>query len=103
MLVREVYAQGNQPATFVDLESVFGSLVSAVMGFAAIVLFLMIVSGGYKYLTSGGNPESAAAGRRTITYAIAGVLLIAASALILTIIKAITGADVTNFAINGPS
>ena len=102
MFIKEVYAaQSNEPATFADLESVFGSFISAIMGFVAIVLFLMIVSGGYKYLTSGGNPEAAGAARKTITYAIAGVLVVAAAALILVIIRAITGANVTNFSIVG--
>ncbi|KKQ24912.1 MAG: seg [Microgenomates group bacterium GW2011_GWC1_37_12b] len=103
MLVKNAYAQTNAsaPANFSDIEEVVGNFVSAIMGFVAIVLFIMIVVGGYKYLTSGGNPDAAAGARKTITYAVAGILLIAASYLILVIIGNITGANVTNFQIIG--
>ena len=101
MFIKTVYAQGNA-ATLNGLDSVVQNFLRAVMGFVAIALFIMLVVGGFKYLTSGGNPEAAASGRRTITFAIAGVVLIAASYLILVIIQEITGADVTNFSIMGP-
>jgi hypothetical protein len=60
----------------------------------------MLILGGFKYLTSGGNPENAASAQKTITYAILGIVLIALSYLILLIIQTITGANVTQFSTN---
>lgn len=87
----------NEPANFNQLEDVVGSFVSAIMGFIAIVLFIMIVWGGFKYITSGGNPDAAAAARKTMTFAIAGLLVVASAYLIIIIIQNITGAGITNF------
>jgi hypothetical protein len=86
-------------ATIRGFEWIFRNVVVSVLGLAGIVLFIMLLVGGFKYLTSGGNPENAAAAQKVITYAIAGLILIALSYLILVFISTITGADVTNFII----
>jgi heme/copper-type cytochrome/quinol oxidase subunit 2 len=86
-------------ATIRGLEWIFQNVVVSILGLAGIVLFIMLLVGGFKYLTSGGNPENAAAAQKVITYAIVGIVLIALSYLILVFISAITGADVTNFSV----
>jgi TRAP-type C4-dicarboxylate transport system permease small subunit len=104
LLAQNIFAQSNQPpAQLSELEDVIENFLSAIMGFVAIVLFIFIVWGGFKYITSGGNPDAAAEGRKTITYAVIGVIVIAASYLILVLIKEITGANVTEFQIMGPN
>src|SRR3989344_5578069 len=80
-----------------DLESVFENVVRGVLGFTLIILFIMIIIGGYKYLTSGGDPKSLESAKATLTYAIAGVLLISLSYLILILIQETTGTNITNF------
>ena len=87
------------PAKLSDLEFVFGNIVKASLGFAAIVLFLLLVTGGLKYLFSGGDPKAVDAAQKTITYAIGGLILILLSYAILLLIKTITGVDVTQFKI----
>jgi hypothetical protein len=81
------------------LECIFGNVVGMFLGFAAIVLFIMLILGGFKFLTSGGKPESLESARNTLTYAIGGMILIALSFLILRFIQEFTGAEVTNFVI----
>ncbi|MCL5774625.1 MAG: pilin [Patescibacteria group bacterium] len=56
------------------------------LGGAIAVLFVII--GGYQYLTSGGNEEAAEKGRKTVTNAIIGILLMA---LAYTIINVVVG------------
>ena len=87
------------PAQISQLEDVFSSLVTSLLALGAIVLFLMLLSGGFKYLTSGGDPKAAEGAQKTLTYAIGGMILLAGSYLILRIISDFTGADVTNFVI----
>jgi len=41
---------GETPATLKDLEVVFGNLVNVVLGFAGVVLLIMLVLGGFKYI-----------------------------------------------------
>lgn len=88
-----------EPAKISDLQNVFQSLVSALIALAGITLFIMLVVGGVKYITSGGDPKATEGAKNTITYAIGGLVLILLSYLILVLIKTITGVDVTQFKI----
>ncbi len=90
------------PATLQDLEKVFESLITSLLALGGIVLFLMLLNGGFKYLTSGGDPKATEGAQKTLTYAIGGLVLLAGSYMILNIIKTFTGADVTNFIIYRP-
>lgn len=87
------------PAKLQDLETVFGSVVTSLLALGGIVLFLMLLSGGFKYLTSGGDPKATEGAQKTLTYAIGGLVMLAGSYIILRIISDFTGADVTNFKI----
>jgi hypothetical protein len=86
-----------EPAKISDLQDLFGNAVSGLIALAGIALFIMLLVGGVKYITSGGDPKAAEGAKNTITYAIGGLVLILVSYLILVVIKAITGADVTRF------
>ena len=90
------------PAELSQLEDVFGSVVTSLLALGGIVLFLMLLSGGFKYLTSGGDPKATEGAQKTLTYAIGGMVLLAGSYMILRIISDFTGADVTNFVITRP-
>lgn len=97
IFVKEVHAALQDPATISDFTTVFENAIRSFLTLSAIVLFIMLILGGFKYILSGGNPETAAAARRTITVAIAGLVVIASAYLILVIIRTITGAPVTEF------
>ncbi|MBL7036899.1 hypothetical protein ISR94_03650 [Candidatus Microgenomates bacterium] len=88
--------------TLDKLGEVYGNLVSALLAFGGIALFVMLLIGGFKYLTSGGDPKAAEEAKKTLTYAIGGVVLLAASFLVLQLIQDITGANVTEFSITRP-
>lgn len=90
---------GAEPAKLQDLEKVFENVVTSLLALGGIVLFLMLLSGGFKYLTSAGDPKAVEGAQKTLTYAIGGFILLAFSYLILVIIGTLTGADVTNFTI----
>lgn len=80
-------------------ECVFGNLTNTLLGLAGIALFIMLLIGGFKYLTAGGNPKNIEAAKMTLTYAILGVIATASVFLVLRLIEAFTGANVTNFVI----
>lgn len=89
------------PATLQNLETVFESVVTTLLALGGLTLFLMLLSGGFKYLTSGGDPKAVEGAQKTLTYAISGLVMLAGSFLILKIIGAFTGTDtiITNFTI----
>ncbi len=87
------------PAQLSQLENVFENIVKAALGFAGIALFILLLSGGLKYIFSGGDPKAVDAAQKTITYAIGGLVLVLCSYLILVLIYKITGVNVTQFKI----
>lgn len=95
---------GPAPAQLSDLETIFANVVTSLLALGGIVLFIMLLTGGFKYLTSGGDPKATEAAQKTLTYAISGLVLLAGSFLIIRIIGAITGTDniITNFIIFKP-
>ena len=89
----------NEVAKISDLQGVFESVVGVILGFTGIVLFILLLTGGFKYITSGGDPKAVEGAQKTITYALGGLLLILLSYLFLVFIKQITGVDVVQFKI----
>jgi hypothetical protein len=89
----------NGIATIGNLNCLFGNVVKVALGLAGVVLFVILLVGGLKYITAGSDPKAAEGAQKTITYAIGGLILILLSFLILVLIKAITGVDVTQFTV----
>jgi hypothetical protein len=82
------------------LEVVFQLILNVAVELAVIVLFLFIVIGGFKFITSGGDPKATESAKNTLTYAILGIVLLIGIWLILNFIQYFTGIQVTVFKIN---
>jgi len=80
-------------------EAVFENVVTVILGLSGVVLFIMLIMGGFKFITAGGDPKAIESAKKTLTYAIGGIVLIALSFLILRFISTFTGVDVTQFQI----
>lgn len=77
--------------TIQGIECVFANIIAAALGLAAIILFGMFVFGGFRYLTSGGNPEAVEKARGTLTHAVAGLVILILAFVILLVIAEFTG------------
>jgi hypothetical protein len=80
-----------------DLGTVFQRVVGFALGFAGVVLFIVLLMGGFKFITSGGDPKAVDSAKKTLTYGVGGLLVILVSYLILLLISNITGVNVTKF------
>ena len=89
-------------ATISDLGGLFQRIVGLALGLAGIVLFILLIIGGFKFITSGGDPKAVEGARNTLTYAIGGLIVILVSYLILVLISNITGVNITRFNISLP-
>jgi Zn-dependent protease with chaperone function len=75
----------------------FGNLVSIILSnaivIAGILMFVLILAGGFGIIMSAGsnNPEGAEKGKKAITAAVIGFIIIFASYWIIKIIEKITG------------
>ena len=85
------------PKTIADLEPLVGLIISNLLSVAGIIFFVMLLKGGFTYLTSGGSPESVGKAQNTITHAVYGLVAAALSYMALVLIEYITGANVTEF------
>lgn len=88
------------PAGLDQLEATFKSIVSVVVGIGFIALLAMLVWAGFKYLTSGGEPKIIQQAHQTVTWALLGMVFMIIAWIVLQLIKAFTGVDVTVFDLN---
>lgn len=87
----------NEVATIKGFECLFSNFISVILAFAGIVLFIMLVTGGFRYLVSGGDPKAVEAAKGTLTQAIVGLVILVLAFLILKLIETITGVPITQF------
>jgi len=79
-------------ATLKCLPAVFRLGLDALLLFAGVAALFFIIFSGIKFLTSGGDPKQVEGARKTMTYAIVGLVVILLSFFIINIIADITGA-----------
>lgn len=94
---------GGPPAvevpTFKCFEAIFSRILVVAISLSLLALFVMLVIGGFKFLTSGGDPKAAASAKQTMTFAFLGMILMAVAYVIFQIIHVFTGVDVLNFTV----
>ena len=93
---------GVEVPTLKCLEAVYSQILKIVISLGLLALLVMLTIGGFKYLTSGADPKAATAAKQTMTYAVAGIALMAIAYLIFRFIEFYTGVKVTIFRIPGP-
>lgn len=79
----------------ITLGDIISNILPNIYIFAGIILFFLLVGGGLMFIVSAGreDPEGAGKGKKAITAALMGFLIIFASYWIIQIIKVITGID----------
>jgi hypothetical protein len=86
-------------ATFKAFEPIFRNILSIAMIAGALVCFIVLLVGGFKFMTSGGDPKKTAAAGATLTYAVLGLIMFIGSWFIMRFIRDFTGVDITTFEI----
>jgi hypothetical protein len=70
---------------------IVNSAITYLFPVVGFLLFIYLIFGGYQYLLSGGNPKSIEAGKKNITNAIIGFIIVFASYWIVSVIGRILG------------
>ncbi len=94
-----VIANGVEVATILGIKCVIGNLLRIITPLMALAATGMIIFAGAKIISSGDNPKEYQAGMQTLTYAIIGLVGLGLAWVILQLISAFTGANVTDFKI----
>ncbi len=74
---------GTPAKTLDKLVETIVNVVSVIVGIAAVI---MIIFGGFKYVTSGGDSNRVASAKNTIIYALVGLLIVAFAQFIVRFI-----------------
>jgi hypothetical protein len=70
-------------------------IINYLLLFAAMIAILFIILGGYKYITSQGNAESAKNGRATVLNAVIGLAIIILAYVIVSVVNNTLAGDAT--------
>lgn len=89
-------------ATISSLTPLITNVIKAIVVFSGVVLFVMLLVGGFLFLFSAGDQKKLEKAKGTITGAFTGLLVLVGSYLILLLIEKITGVKVTTFGIQVP-
>lgn len=81
------------------LQVVFARIINVVAALSGLAFLIMLLFGGFKYLTAGADPKAAESAKGTLTAAFLGLFLIIAAYLILRLLSVFTGLDLTKFQI----
>ena len=77
--------------TIYCFQVIFANIVSAITTLALLALFIMILLGGFHYLTAGGDPKKVESARGTLTMAFLGFIIIMGAYLIIAILAGFFG------------
>jgi hypothetical protein len=104
LLSKPAYAAdlGPPPAGATQIQELITRIINLSVGGAFIALTVVLVWAGVKYITSGGEQKSIMNAHQTVTWAFIGVFFLALAWIILRLIQAFTGVNVTQFSINIP-
>ena len=83
----------NGVATLACIPIVFNNIVDWAVALAGLTAVFFIIFAGIKFLTSGGDPKQVDGAKKTLTYAIAGLIIVFLAFAIITLIGTITGAN----------
>lgn len=93
-----VFAQapslGPAPVGLTAITNMFDQVISISVILAFVVLLVVLVMAGIKFLTSGGEPKALEAAWQTITWGLLGILFLALAWLILRLVNVFTGTSI---------
>lgn len=80
------------PAGFsLNSSKILNNLVGVFIAVGGLVFFFMLLFGGIKFMTAGGDPKNAEAARKTITNAVIGLIIVVSAFLVTTVLGELLG------------
>ncbi|MEK7616402.1 MAG: pilin [Patescibacteria group bacterium] len=80
------------PLSSDDFTVLVGKVISFIKDLVLYALApLMVVIGGFQIMTAGGNPEQVTKGRKTVMYALIGIVVVLLAEGLVSLIKDILG------------
>lgn len=86
-------------ATLKGFECIFARILNTVIRLGGIALFVMLLIGGFKLMTAGGDAKKVQSAQQTLTYAVIGLVVIIGAWFVFRLIEIFTGVPVLKFEI----
>lgn len=93
-LNRTIFGQSGAPKAFTTPRGLISFLLPYLFTFAGLILFIMILWGGFEMLGGATNPKSQEAGKQRITAGIIGFLIIFAAYWLAQLLQTIFGISI---------
>lgn len=84
------------PTKFCSAGDLITIVVKTLLAFISMIAVVVIILGGYKYVTSSGNAENAGAARKQITYAITGLVVAVLAYTVVAVVSNTVGSSTSN-------
>lgn len=85
--------ENNDVATLACIPIIIQNVVTAALVFSGIVALVLIIYAGITYITSRGDQTKVDNAKKTLTYAVLGLIIIFLSFFIIGLISTLTGVD----------
>jgi hypothetical protein len=93
--VSTIFAQDKviieDPLKGKKLEDIIQGIINFIFGLALLICPIFIIWGGFEIATASGSDEKIKEGKKKITYALVGLVIIALSSTFVAVIKNILG------------
>jgi Type IV secretion system pilin len=66
-----------------DVNRILSRIVNFLSALVGVVAVIMIIIGGFRYITSGGNDTSVTSAKNTILYAVIGLVIVALAQILV--------------------
>src|SRR5207248_2195660 len=83
------------PVSGTSFGDILTAIINALLLFAGAVAVLFLIIGGFRYVVSAGNPEQVEAAKKTILYAILGLIVIFIAFVLVKLIQQYLGVSGT--------
>jgi hypothetical protein len=91
------------PAGILQLQEIIVRAIGLIGELAFLILTVMLVTAGIKYIVSGGEQKALQQAHNTATWAILGIVFLVLGWLVLRLVEAFTGVQfLSNFCIGFP-
>ena len=83
----------------ITITSIISAIIVLILIIAALVFLFMLILGGIKYITSGGDKAATEGARNQITAALIGLVIVFAAWAIITLVNAFFGINILSLEI----
>lgn len=94
--IREQSEGSVDPACGGNIAKLISTVVTIIFIVAALLALFYLIYGGVKYILSGGNKDQTASARQMIIAAIIGLAIVFLSFVVIKVLGAVFGFDITN-------